>query len=44
MTVVEVEDPETLQKAAESLDGRAVLNRINYCLPALPAQKRCRRG
>ena len=27
---VEVEDPEALQKAAESLDGRAVLNRINY--------------
>ena len=26
---VEVEDPEALQKAAESLDGRAVLNRIN---------------
>jgi hypothetical protein len=33
---VEVEDPDALQKAAESLDGRAVLNRINSCLPALP--------
>ena len=27
---VDVEDPEALQKAAECLDGRAVLNRINY--------------
>ena len=27
---VEIHDPEALQKAAQSLDGRAVLNRINY--------------
>ena len=27
---VEVANPDALQKAAESLDGRAVLNRINY--------------
>ena len=39
---VDVENPEALQKAAASLSGRIVLNRINYCLPALltPAQTR----
>ena len=39
---VDVENPEALQKAATSLSGRIVLNRINYCLPALltPAQTR----
>jgi hypothetical protein len=40
---VHVEDPEALQNAAQSLDGRAILNRINHCLPALLTQPMTKR-